>query len=68
MTGYVLTYSVKNTTSHYVEKRFFNEESEVNDLAIKLCACSNVVGINLSKINYEVIDVSNIRNNLTNGK
>lgn len=68
MIGYVLVYSVKNTTSHYVEKKFFNEESEANELAIRLCASSKVVGISLSKINYEIIDVSTIRSKLKNGK
>lgn len=68
MIGYVLVYSVKNTTSHYVEKKIFNEESEANELVIRLCARSNVVGISLSKINYEIIDVSTIRSKLKNGK
>ena len=60
--GFVVTYCVNSLKKSYEEKRFFNNLNEARKFYIKMSIASNVVGIVLSKIKFEPLEIVTIKN------
>lgn len=62
--GFVVTYRVDTHKKSYEEKRFFNNLNEARNFYIKMSLASNVVVIVCSKIQFEHLEITTIKNSI----